>query len=121
MRFNTAIARIIVLNNHLTACRRCPRSVAETAVLLVAPFAPHMAEELWSRLGHEPSVAYEPFPVADPAYLVEETVTCVVQVQGKVRDRIEVAPDVSRTSCASSRSPTPACSGRWTAGASGRS
>ncbi|MDO8108133.1 leucine--tRNA ligase [Isoptericola sp. b441] len=95
MRFNTAIARMIVLNNHLTGLDRVPRSVAETAVLLVAPFAPHIAEELWARLGHEPSVAYRPFPVADPAYLVEETVTCVVQVQGKVRDRIEVPPSIT--------------------------
>jgi leucyl-tRNA synthetase len=95
MRFNTAIARVIVLNNHLTGLDRVPRTAAETLVLLVAPFAPHIAEELWSRLGHEPSIAYHPFPTADPAYLVEETVTCVVQVQGKVRDRIEVAPGIS--------------------------
>jgi len=94
MRFNTAIARVIVLNNHLTGLAAVPRSVAETAVLLVAPFAPHIAEELWARLGHEPSVVRVPFPEADPAYLVEETVTCVVQVQGKVRDRIEVPPSV---------------------------
>jgi leucyl-tRNA synthetase len=95
MRFNTAIARVIVLNNHLTGLDRVPRTAAETLVLLVAPFAPHIAEELWSRLGHEPSIAYHPFPTADPAYLVEETVTCVVQVQGKVRDRIEVAPGIA--------------------------
>lgn len=94
MRFNTAIARMIVLNNHLTGLQAVPRSVAETAVLLVAPFAPHIAEELWARLGHEPSVVRVPFPTADPAYLVEETVTCVVQVQGKVRDRIEVSPSI---------------------------
>ena len=95
MRFNTAIARIIVLNNHLTSLAAVPRSVAETAVLLVAPFAPHIAEELWSRLGHESSLAYEPFPVADPRYLVEDAVTCVVQVQGKVRDRLEVPPGIT--------------------------
>ncbi|MCV2393951.1 leucine--tRNA ligase [Actinotalea sp. M2MS4P-6] len=95
MRFNTAIARLIVLNNHLTGLAEVPRSVAATAVLLAAPFAPHIAEELWSRLGHEQSLAYESYPVADPAYLVEETVTCVVQVQGKVRDRIEVAPGIA--------------------------
>lgn len=94
MRFNTAISRIIVLNNHLTGLSPVPRSVAETIVQLVAPFAPHLAEELWARLGHEPSVAYAPFPVADPAWLVEETVTCVVQVQGKVRDRLEVPPGI---------------------------
>ncbi len=95
MRFNTAIARLIVLNNHLTGLAAVPRAAAEVLVLLVAPFAPHVAEELWSRLGHPESLAREPFPVADPAYLVEETVTCVLQVQGKVRDRVEVSPSAS--------------------------
>ena len=71
------------------------REAAEALVLMVAPLAPHIAEELWARLGHEDSLAYEPFPVADPALLVEETVTCVVQVDGKVRDRLEVPPVVS--------------------------
>ncbi len=95
MRFNTAIARAIVLNNHLTGLDEVPRSAAEALVLMVAPFAPHVAEELWSRLGHSESLTYEPYPVVDPAYLVEETVTCVVQVQGKVRDRVEVPPSIS--------------------------
>ena len=62
---------------------------------MVAPLAPHIAEELWSRLGHEESITYEPFPVADPALLVEDTVTCVVQIKGKVRDRLEVPADIS--------------------------
>ena len=90
MRLNTAIARLIVLNNHLTGLPAVPREAVEPLVLMVAPVAPHIAEELWSRLGHADSLAYEPFPVADPALLVEETVTCVVQVAGKVRDRLEV-------------------------------
>ena len=94
MRFNTAIARLIVLNNHLTGLAGVPRGVAEPLVLMVAPFAPHIAEELWSRLGHPKSLIREPFPVADPQHLVVETVTCVLQVQGKVRDRIEVPPDI---------------------------
>lgn len=95
MRFNTAIARLIVLNNHLTSLPQVPRVVAEALVLMVAPVAPHIAEELWSRLGHPSSLAREPFPEADPTYLVEDTVTCVVQVQGKVRDRIEVPADIT--------------------------
>ncbi len=95
MRFNTAIARLIVLNNHLTGLAQVPRAAAECLVLLVAPFAPHLAEELWARLGHAESLAREAFPVADPAYLVEETVTCVLQVQGKVRDRVEVSPEAT--------------------------
>src|SRR5699024_11925937 len=59
------------------------------------PFAPHLAEELWQRLGHESTVTYATFPEADPDHLVADTVTCVVQVKGKVRARLEVAPDIS--------------------------
>lgn len=95
MRPNTAIAKLITLNNHLTGLSSVPRAAVEPLILMTAPVAPHLAEELWSRLGHEGSLAYEPFPVADPAYLVEDTVTCVVQVQGKVRARLEVAPAIS--------------------------
>jgi leucyl-tRNA synthetase len=95
MRFNTAIARLIVLNNHLTSLGRVPRSVAEPLVLMVSPFAPHIAEELWSRLGHERSLSRVPFPTPDPRYLVVETVTCVVQVQGKLRDRLEVSAEAT--------------------------
>ncbi len=91
LRFNTAIAKLTELNNHVTK-QGTPRSreIVEPLILMVAPFAPHLAEELWSRLGHPDSLVTEPFPVADPAQLVEETVTCVVQVAGKVRDRLEV-------------------------------
>jgi leucyl-tRNA synthetase len=93
MRINTAIAKLIVLNNHLTSLPAVPRTVAEQLVLMTAPVAPHLAEELWSRLGHERSLAHEPFPAVDPQYLVQDSVTCVFQVQGKVRGRAEVAPD----------------------------
>ncbi|AGP57891.1 leucine--tRNA ligase [Streptomyces rapamycinicus] len=95
LRFNTAIAKITELNNHVTKVREVPRSVAEGLVLLIAPLAPHVAEELWRRLGHSGSVVHESFPVADPEYVVDETVTCVVQVKGKVKARLEVAPSVS--------------------------
>ncbi|MFI8927544.1 leucine--tRNA ligase [Streptomyces sp. NPDC053474] len=96
MRFNTAIAKITELNNHLTkAGSAVPRSVAERLVLLVAPLAPHIAEELWRRLGHTDSVVHQDFPVADPAYVVDETVTCVVQIKGKVKARLEVSPAIS--------------------------
>jgi leucyl-tRNA synthetase len=95
MRINTAIAKLIVLNNHLTTLGSVPRAAVEPLVLMTAPVAPHIAEELWSRLGHADSLAHEPFPVADEAYLVEDTVTCVLQVQGKVRGRAEVPADVT--------------------------
>jgi leucyl-tRNA synthetase len=94
--FNTAIARLTELNNALTKLEGgVPRVAAEALVLMVAPLAPHLAEELWLRMGHEKSLAHEPFPEADPGLLVEETVTCVVQIRGKVRDRVEVPSDIT--------------------------
>jgi leucyl-tRNA synthetase len=95
LRFNTAIAKATELNNHLTKRGSVPRAVAEPLVLLVAPLAPHIAEELWHRLGHTGSLAYEPFPVADPALVQDETVTCVVQIKGKIRARLEVSPSIA--------------------------
>ena len=95
MRVNTAIAKLIVLNNHLTGVSPVPREAIEPLVLMVSPVAPHIAEELWAKLGHEGSLAREPFPeVADPALLVEDTVTAIVQVNGKVKARLEVAPSI---------------------------
>jgi leucyl-tRNA synthetase len=64
-------------------------------VLMLSPVAPHIAEEMWQRLGHEGGVAYAAFPLSDPAKIVEEQVTCVIQIKGKVRDRVDVSPDIS--------------------------
>ena len=89
-RLSTVLARLTTLNNALGRLGRSPRSVVEPLVLMLAPLAPHVAEELWSRLGHPGSLVRTPFPVADPALLEEETVTCVVQVDGKVRARLQV-------------------------------
>ncbi|MEW2143741.1 leucine--tRNA ligase [Micromonospora vinacea] len=95
IRFNTAIAKLIELTNGLTRLSATPREVAEPLVLMVAPFAPHVAEELWRKLGHDTSLTYADFPTADPALLVADTVTYPVQVNGKVRGRIEVPADAS--------------------------
>jgi leucyl-tRNA synthetase len=96
MRFNTAIAKVTELNNHLTkAGGPVARPIAEALVLMVAPLAPHIAEELWRKLGHSDSVVHQDFPVADPAYVVDEAVTCVVQIKGKVKARLEVSPSIS--------------------------
>ena len=95
LRFNTAISKLIVLTNHATKQGGATRDVLEPLTIMLAPFAPHLAEELWSRLGHESTVTYAAFPEADPNHLVAETVTCVVQVKGKVRARLEVAPDIT--------------------------
>jgi leucyl-tRNA synthetase len=96
LRFNTSIARITELNNAITQAYPhggAPRRVAETLTLLLAPLAPHAAEELWSRLGHETSLAWTQFPVADEAMLVDAMVDVPVQVNGKVRAVITVAAD----------------------------
>jgi leucyl-tRNA synthetase len=90
LRFNTAIARIIELTAHASRLDHLPRVLAEPLVLMVAPLAPHVAEELWQRLGHPASLAYEPFPQPDPALAAEPTVTLPVQVNGKRRFTIEV-------------------------------
>jgi leucyl-tRNA synthetase len=94
MAFNTAISALMVFSNdafreldHLT------RSQAERFVMLLAPFAPHLAEELWARLGHEQSLAYEPWPTFDAAMTVDAMAELGVQVNGKVRGRISVAAD----------------------------
>jgi leucyl-tRNA synthetase len=94
MSFNTAIARLFELNNHLTTVvardGATPREVAEATTLMVAPLAPHIAEELWQRLGHAETLTYENFPTADASLLVEDTVEVPVQINGKVRARITV-------------------------------
>jgi leucyl-tRNA synthetase len=94
LRFNTAIAKLIELTNRITQVGPA-REVVEPLVVMTSPFAPHVAEELWRRLGHEDTIAYEAFPVADPALLVAESVTLPVQVNGKVRARVEVAADAA--------------------------
>jgi leucyl-tRNA synthetase len=96
LRFNTAIAKLIELNNHLTSLVSVPRCVGEPLVLMLAPFAPHAAEELWSRLGRQGTLAYEPFPRADPAKLLAETITYPIQIDGKLRASVEVAVDMDR-------------------------
>ena len=95
LRANTAIARLIELNNHVVKAGTMHREVAEAMVLMVAPLAPHLAEELWARLGHDATLTYVDFPVPDPALLVQDEVTAVLQVAGKVRDRIQVPPSIS--------------------------
>jgi leucyl-tRNA synthetase len=95
LRNNTATAKLIEYTNHLTKKHRdsVSRAAVEPLVLMLAPLAPHLAEELWLRLGHTASLAHGPFPASDPAYLVDDTVEYPVQVNGKVRGRVVVAAD----------------------------
>ncbi|MDH3724268.1 MAG: leucine--tRNA ligase [Thermoleophilia bacterium] len=96
LRFNTAIARITELNNELTKLDGpTPRAVAEPLVRMLGPLVPHIAAELWERLGQEGSLVYASFPEADPAYLVEDTIELPVHVNGKMRSSISVAADAS--------------------------
>lgn len=95
LRDNTAGAKLIELTNHLTKNYPdgAPRAAVEPLVLMLAPLAPHIAEELWERLGHTASLAHGPFPIADPALLVADSVEYPIQVKGKVRSRIQVPAD----------------------------
>jgi leucyl-tRNA synthetase len=94
LRYNTAGAKLIELNNHVTktfSATGTPRVLAEAMVQMLAPLSPHIAEELWEKLGHGESLAHGPFPKADEQYLVEDSVEYPIQVNGKVRARITVA------------------------------
>jgi leucyl-tRNA synthetase len=95
LRDNTAGAKLIELTNFLTKNypAGAPRALVEPLVLMLAPTAPHITEELWERLGHTAALAHGPFPVADPALLVEDSVEYPIQVNGKVRSRVSVPAD----------------------------
>jgi len=96
LRFNTAIAKLIEFNNALTGLVNtthvAPRELVEPLVQMLSPLCPHLADELWFRLGHDTTVTYVPFPIADPALLVEDSIEVPVQVNGKVRARIQMSP-----------------------------
>ncbi|MFZ5806672.1 MAG: leucine--tRNA ligase [Verrucomicrobiota bacterium] len=91
MQFNTAISELMILVNVLTGEEVRPKSVLEKFAQMLAPFAPHIAEELWFILGNKKSLTHEPWPTYDPKLLVEDEVEIVVQVNGKVRDRMMVS------------------------------
>jgi leucyl-tRNA synthetase len=76
--------------NEVTKLDVRPRALLEPFVLVLSPFAPHLGEELWSRLGHRESLAYAPWPAYDPALVVEDTVTVAVQINGKLRATIDL-------------------------------
>lgn len=96
LRFNTAIAAMMEFVNAANKWEHVPRSTAETFVLLLAPFAPHLAEELWRALGHDQSLTYAPWPEHDPQLLKEDTVEIAVQVNGKLRGTVAVDADAGK-------------------------
>lgn len=101
LRFNTAVSKLIELNNALTGevgtnvGRQSPREVIEPMALMLAPLAPHIAEEIWGRLGHESTLAFEAFPVVDESMLVDDTIEYPIQINGKVRSKLTVASDAA--------------------------
>jgi leucyl-tRNA synthetase len=95
LRFNTAIAQMMVFTNEVTKLKTRQRGLLEPFVLLLSPFAPHIAEELWERLGKAPSVATQPWPQYDPALVARDRLTIPIQVNGKLRSKIEVPADSS--------------------------
>ena len=96
LRMNTAIAALMEFVNAAYRWEAVPRQVAAPFVLMLSPFAPHMAEALWERLGHTGSLAYEPWPAVNEDFLVEDTMTIPVQINGKVRATIDAPADASR-------------------------
>ncbi len=98
LRFNTAISAMMILVRHLGGLPEAPRDAVETLALLVSPFAPHLGEEIWQRLGHPASLAYAPWPDFDPALVREDVVEMGVQVNGKLRGTITIAIDADELS-----------------------
>ena len=90
LSFNTAISRLMEFVNYFTGQDSRPLSCMNSFVLMLAPMAPHICEELWQILGHSESLTYESWPVFDPKYVEESTVELPVQINGKVRGRITV-------------------------------
>ena len=95
MRFNTAISAMMEFVNAATKWDTCPQSVLEPFALLLAPYAPHVAEELWSRMGHSESLTYASWPAYEERHLVQSTVRVAVQVNGKMRGTVDVPANAS--------------------------
>ena len=96
MRLNTAIAKLMVFAREITKDGPLPRVSAEVFVLVLSPFAPHLAEELWERLGHATSLAHQAWPAFDPALAAQEALTIPLQINGKLRSRIQVPADAHK-------------------------
>ncbi|HEY9661860.1 MAG TPA: class I tRNA ligase family protein [Allocoleopsis sp.] len=95
LKFNTAIATLMEYLNLLQAKANVTAEELKSYVLMLAPFAPHITEELWSRMGGAYSVHQHPFPEADPVFLTQEQVTIAVQINGRTRTTLRLAPDAS--------------------------
>jgi len=95
LRFNTAISALMIFLNEMIKTEPKPSEIMEKFVLLLSPFAPHLAEELWEKMGRKKSLAYQPWPSYDPNILVEKEEEIVLQVTGRVRSHLFVPTDIS--------------------------
>jgi leucyl-tRNA synthetase len=98
LRFNTAIASMMEFTNAASRWDQLPQEIVEQFVLILSPFAPHLAEELWQRLGHTESLAFAPWPQVEDRYLVTASINIAVQVNGKLRANIEIPADADQES-----------------------
>ena len=96
LRFNTAISQMMVFTNEMTKAERRSRALLEPFVLILAPFAPHLAEELWEILGKRPSISQQPWPIFDPGLTVSDRLTIPIQVNGRLRAKVDVGADATR-------------------------
>ncbi|HEX6825803.1 MAG TPA: leucine--tRNA ligase, partial [Nitrospiraceae bacterium] len=96
LRFNTAISQMMVFTNEMTKAEQRSRALLEPFVLILSPFASHLAEELWEVLGHQPSVSQQPWPIFDPRLTVSDRLTIPIQVNGKLRAKLDVGADATR-------------------------
>ncbi len=115
LQFNTAISALMILVNDLTKEPVRPRAAIETLLLLLAPFAPHLAEELWKQLGHPETLAYEPWPQADARHLVKTEIEIPVQVNGKLRGLLKIAPGSDQAAVTAAAQALPSLA-EWTSG-----
>ena len=100
MSFNTAIARMMECTNHFSKCEKRPKSAIKTFLILLAPYAPHLSEELWNRLGETDSIARAAWPKHDESALVQSSVEVPVQINGKIKAKIQVDPKIGKDALA---------------------
>jgi leucyl-tRNA synthetase len=95
LRFNTAVSTLMILTNRLASLDAVPRAALEKLLLVLAPFAPHLSEELWQNLGHGELITSQAWPSFEPALCVDDVIEIGVQVNGKARGRVKLAKDAS--------------------------
>ena len=96
LRFNTAVSQMMIFVNHMTPLEKRPKSCLKQFIQLLNPFAPHLAEEIWERLGEKSLLTYEPWPTFDPQLAKDDMITLAVQVMGKTRGTLEVEPGIDQ-------------------------